>query len=660
MTYAAEEIRVWTAPDGSRAVIQHLPATATKEEVEFALKIKNIVTGILWDSIDLALKEAAAGKKAIQNVEAARAQPVEPVYEFCGKPFDGRQMEKLMSGLVDFGSALEGPDGRQAGEKSVFVCRGAIFFRIEQSEGGTTIFGTPLNKPSILRLLPADDTSVDVRQYRNSADYVAMTQGYLACSRDKGFFIATPVVISPDRMQMDFVLAPVSSGKEELIDFFIDKRFEKVSEGISEVIPERKEIAAVFDRGSVNFVPLRRGRKPVPGVDGKLAITIGAAKSGNAGDGANKGNIDYRERTQFQVVAQGTIIAELTPSRVGGPGIDVLGKEIAVDDVREIAFKAGENVTVEERDGRQVYLSDIAGVAILTEDGVTVSPELKVKGDVGPETGNLHFGKNIIVEGIVTAGYTIVCGGDLEIHGNVENGAKIECKGRLNIRKGLFGQNTRCVARGDANIGFLQNSVLRVGGNLTVESYVYNSQVFCEGELQVRGVRVMGEDRGAVIGGQVCSMKSMTVHSAGSPTVKTELLSGVDPEAQATLKEAKNAEPVLARKIQTLQSSLGVNLQDPDAIEKLRSMPSAYRARLKERIGDLKKLIHNRDAIVCALPQLERKAFSPELEKLAISIRNQLVPDVAIRIGNAFTLRVQAGERLKFKLDEGRIVEIGG
>jgi uncharacterized protein (DUF342 family) len=660
VTYNAEDVRVWAAPDGSRAVIQYLPAAATRQDVEFALQAENVVAGIQWDNVDRALKEAAASQKAVQNVEVARAQATEPVFEFCGKPFDGREMEKLVAGLVDFGSALEGPDGRQAGEKSVFVCRGMTFLRIEQGEGGATIFGTPLNKAPLLRLLPADDASVGVRKYPNSSDYVAMINGYLACSRDKGFFIANPVVISPDRMRMDFVLAPVSSGKEELIDFFFDKRFEKASESISEVTPDRKEIAPIIDGDSVRIISLRRGRKPVPGRDGRLDLNIGAVQSEHTGDGKNNGKIDYRERTPFHEVAQGTIIAELTLSLMSSPGMDVLGKEIAVDPVHDIAFEAGENVTVVEKSGRLYYSSAIAGVAILTEDGVSVSPELKIQGDVGPETGNIHFGKNIIVEGIVTAGYTIVCGGDLEIHGNVENGAKIECKGRLTIRNGLFGQSTRCIVRGDANIGFLQNSVLRVGGNLTVDSYIYNSQVFCEGELLVRGARVTGEDRGAVIGGQVCSMKSMTVHSAGSPSVKTELLSGVDPDAQAALTQAKSAEPILARKIQTLQSSLGVNLQDPNAIEKLRSMPPAFRARLKERINELKKLIHNRDAIVSALPQLERKAFSPELEKLAISIKNQLVPDVAIRIGNAFTLRVQEGERLKFKVDEGRIVEIGG
>lgn len=659
MTFAADEISIWVAPDGSRAVIQHLPAAATREDVKFALLTMKVVSGILWDPIDRALKEASASKAPVQNIEAAKAQAAEPVYELCGNSYDGKGMEKLTAGLVEFGLSLGGTEeGRAAKAKGVFVKRGETFLRMEQSEEGTTIFGTPLEKTPILRFPAADNATIGVRKYHYSIDYVSLISGYLACSGNKVLFIADPIIISPDKMKMDFILAPVFSRKEELLDLFYDKLFENVSNVISEAVPERKEIASIIDRGMVSIMPLRYGRKPVPGIEGRLDFFIGVAKPGNTGDGKNNEKIDYRERTPFHEIAQGTTIAELILSRPGVPGMDVLGAELPVDPVHEIAFEAGENVTVVKKADRLLYIAVISGVAILTEAGVTVKPELTIQGDVGPETGNLHFGKNIIVGGIITGGYTVVCGGDLEIHDNVENGAIIECKGKLTIKKGLLGQSTRCTVRGDATVGFVQESALRVGGNLTVESYIYNSQVFCRGELLVRGIMVTGEDRGAVIGGQVCSMKSMTVHSVGSPAVKTELLSGVDSETLVALKEAKNAEPVLARKIQMMQSSLGINIHDPAVIENLRSMPSVFRNKLKERIGELKHLIRNHDAIIRALPQLEQNSFSPDAEKLSIKIQYHFTPDVLIRIGNAVKLCMKASDRIKFRIDEGRIVTL--
>lgn len=661
MTSVSDDIRVWAAPDGSRAVIQHLSAVATREDVKFALLEKKVVSGILWDNIDRAMKDASASRAPVQNIEAARAQAAEPVYDLCGNPYDRNGMEKLVAGLVDFGVSLGGPqEGRAAEAKGVFVSRRGTFLRMEQGAEGTTIFGTPLKKPPLLRFPAADSATISVRKYHDSIDYIALISGYLACSCDKGLFIADPIIISPDKMKMDFMLAPVFSGKEELIDFFFNKRFENDTELLSDVVPERKEIATIIERGPVSIIPLHCGRKPLPGIEGKLDFFIGVTQSGDTGVGKDSRKIDYRERTPFHEVTQGTTIAELILSRPGVPGRDVLGAELPVDPVHEVHFEAGKNVTVVNKDGRLFCIAAISGVAILTGEGVTVSPELKIQGDVGPETGNLHLGKSvaIVVGGIVTGGYKIVCGGNLEIHGHVENGAIIECKGKLTIKKGLLGLNTQCVVHGDAYIGFIQESVLRVGGNLTVESYIYNSKVLCRGELLVRGTSVTGEDRGAVIGGQVCSMASMTLHSVGSPAVKTELLSGVDSETLAALKEAKIAEPVLARKIQMLQSSLGVNIHDPSVVEKLRSMPLLVRSKLKERIGELKHLIINHDAIANALPLLEKKAFSPDAEKLSIKIQNRLTPDVLFRIGNAVKLCMKSGYRIKFKMDEGRIVEL--
>ena len=655
MTSASEEIRVWTAPDGSRAVIQYLPAAATREEVKLSLLERNVVSGVLWDNIDRALKEASVSQAPVQNIEAAKALAAGPVYELRGFSFDDKGMEKLVAGLVDFGGSLgDHSTGRAIEAKGVFVNRGETFIRIEQGAEGTTLFGTSLKNSPILRFPAADSDTIGVRKYNAAVDYIALIAGYLACSDNKDLFIVDPVIISQDKMKMDFMLAPVLYGKEELVDFFFDKQSGNDAEFLSDVVPERKEIAAIIDHGPVSIVPIRCGRKPVPGIEGRLDFSIGAVLK----EDVSNGKIDFRERSPFHEVAQGTTIAELILSRAGVPGRDVLGNEIPVNPVHEIAFEAGENVTVEKKGDRLLYIAAIAGVAILTEEGVTVSPELKIQGDIGPETGNLRLGKNIVIGGMVTGGYTVVCGGDLEIHGNVENGAIIECKGKLTIKNGLLGLNTRCVAQGDAIVGFVQESVLRVGGDLTVESYIYNSHVLCRGELLVRGARITGEERGAVIGGHVCSMKSMTVHSAGSNAVKTELLTGVDSETLEALNEIKNAGPVLAKKIQMLQSSLGVNIHDPAVVEKLRLMPAAFKNNIKARIGELKRLILNHDAIIRAIPQLEQKAFSPDVEKLSIKIQYHLTPDVLLRIGNVVRLCMEASGRIKFRIDEGRIVAI--
>jgi len=57
----------------------------------------------------------------------------------------------------------------------------------------------------------------------------------------------------------------------------------------------------------------------------------------------------------------------------GHPGVDALGSAIAVAAVHDVAFKAGENVLVENRDGILLYFSAIEGLRFCLKTGLMYS-----------------------------------------------------------------------------------------------------------------------------------------------------------------------------------------------------------------------------------------------------------------------------------------------
>ncbi len=457
-------------------------------------------------------------------------------------------------------------------------------------------------------------------------------------------------------MEMRFLLAPVTSGQESLIEAFFDTVFSYNQDEIVKTLPkmERKDLVALINSGKIKRKVVRLGVPPVPEKNARLEIKVGKFQQSQKNGISDK--VDYKENSPFIEVEEGTIIVEKSLAKEGKPGINVFGDELPVNQAMDVEFRVGDNILTKEKYGIIVYIAEITGILDLRDNSARVSEKLHIPGDVCQETGNLYYSKDTVINGDVTGGFKVECGGKLLIKKNIDNGAFISCKSDLTVKQGILGEKTEVTVEGNAEIGFIQNSNIKIKGNLHVKNYIYNSNVFCGGRLNVDGRTIFGGMRGSVVGGRVNSMGSMDLHSIGSSATKTVLICGADIEKKKILEKLKEVVPILTRKITSIQGSLGIDLTTVDIQEKLKSLPPFRRKRVKQILLQLREITMQRTQTLNKIPDLESKAISPDLTELIVRIRRHLIPDVSVQIGTNMKL-IQTDEyNLNFFLKDNHLV----
>ncbi|MEW5763089.1 MAG: FapA family protein [Bacillota bacterium] len=142
-------------------------------------------------------------------------------------------------------------------------------------------------------------------------------------------------------------------------------------------------------------------------------------------------------------VEPGTTLAVKKPGKPGKPGVSIGGRVLAPRPPRTVELVAGRGAELGP-DGNTV-VAQIAGRPCVEErDAVyvfTVNPVLVCTGDVAVATGGVHFR------------------GDLEVHGNILDGASVYAAGSAEIR------------------GFASYARIAVGGNLSIGGNVFASTI---------------------------------------------------------------------------------------------------------------------------------------------------------------------------------------
>jgi uncharacterized protein (DUF342 family) len=651
-------ICLWVPADGSQAVIQSLLPGTSKSDIQASLSRMKVIAGIDWAKIDEALAKAGKTGAAVAQVIVATAEPPVAATWLCGTMLDNGVTD-IMPGLVAFGgNELAEAGGAKKKGTGAFVKRNEAFLKFEIISYGKNVFGghmkvRPASAPQY------DAATINLRENENGQEYIALLDGYLYAFRDAihgllRIAIRDALSLSSDRMVLSALIANVRTGRKDLVDFIIGKWFELRKGKTGEAPPERKMLEGLLDSGTAQSMVLSRGRMAIPGIPGRIDMRIAFGTPAGAIDSGEK--IDHHMRSPFHEIRKSAVIAECIPAKKGTSGEDALGNVIPVEDVKDAAFYAGLNVVTVSTGQCVRYESAIDGIAVMRDGMVDVLPDLRIAGDVGPETGNIGFSGPILIGGSVLSGYAVVCGGDMTVMGCIENGAIIECGGSLTVNGGLIGEKTVCSVKKEVKAGYVQDCNLRAAGNIVVKSYIYNSFVFSGQELRVEGEHVTSHDRGAVVGGQVGAMKSLTLHSAGSFVAKTELVSGIDLETEKLLIRVNQTEPVLARHIAVLQIQIGIDVHNPQATIQAFTQLPFLRDKMKDKVVELKKVVKERDQLIRARPELEKRAYAEDLSKVFVEIQHHCAPELLIRMGRATKMLRQKLECKKFMNIEGLVI----
>jgi uncharacterized protein (DUF342 family) len=210
-------------------------------------------------------------------------------------------------------------------------------------------------------------------------------------------------------------------------------------------------------------------------------------------------------------------------------------------------------------------IAEADGQVIVKDNRISVMSIYEVPGDVDFSTGNIDFVGTVTIRGDVKDGFKVYAGEDLIIQGVVE-AAELKAGGKLTIGGGLSGSDRAEVScQGDANIKYIRNARVEVGGNLTVGQAVMHSKVTVGKKITVAG------KKGVIVGGQVIAGEEVNAASMGSNfATPTEVIVGemvgVRDEVQKLENEIKTATENLEKTkkgmlfLKDLSTKMGGNL----------------------------------------------------------------------------------------------------
>lgn len=530
-----------------------------------------------------------------------------------------------------------------------FVERGKPFLQIEDSGQVGFMKGMKF------------DNSIHLNHLDDRVELVAKVSGYIVKNAQTEIQILEPFILNDDKSEGAFAFLPVVYGKDNLVHEF----FKVLNSSNQELIPDdivkvhSDYIRDILKVAKLQTLVVQRGTLVKPAKKGKIKWFFDHTEVPSRVDAQQ--NVDYNSLTCYHEITKGDLIAELILPVDGKAGLDIFGEVILAGRAEEISLEVGNNIAEEnsEINGRGVikYIAKESGALTLKYGSISVDKELLIHGDVSVKSESVVVNGdiNIVIDGDVNSGYEVATGGNVTVKGSLNPSSKVACGKNLIIKHGLFGKKTVVTCEGDAEIGFIQDSGIVVKGELLVNKYVYNSDVYCGRNITVAGSGHHEQKRGVVIGGMLNSFESIKIHSAGSGAVFTNVQCGVNMLKKESLDKMSFVYRTVLKKIIEIETSIGFNLQDDNIVDIIKSYSADKRKNLKESLDFLKKLKLKQRQISEKIEEFKCLVYYDDMEELSIKVDSFVLPVTIMKIGK-YIKKVEAKQLGSlFKLRDGKI-----
>lgn len=325
----------------------------------------------------------------------------------------------------------------------------------------------------------------------------------------------------------------------------------------------------------------------------------------HAGKINEDGSIDFRDRGGIPHVEEGTLLAEKINPEYGPPGMDVFGKQILMDRPDDLIFSAGPGSRLAE-DGTRIYAAASGQPHLDALGNVSVYPEFQIKGDLGFETGHVHFDGNVIVNGMVKEGFKVKCA---SLTAKEIRGAEIDITGDLNVSLGIV--DTELVkVKGSVQAKFIHNSKINAFGDLIVQKEIIDSKICLSGACI--------NDGGLIINSTISAKLGISAGTIGNPKSKPSILTvGVDEQINLLVNEIDSKIHMNKTAIQTFETEIS-QLEEED--RSLHGIISKY-AHVQDRAQlEMKHIKEKTDALKTS----GRTTPDDELLKAARKTKNDM------------------------------------
>jgi len=330
-------------------------------------------------------------------------------------------------------------------------------------------------------------------------------------------------------------------------------------------------------------IVIARGREAVPGSMETMECLF-AADRGRPWKQLDGGQIDLRELNYIQNRRAGDLLTRIKKAIPSVDGFDVRGNIIEAEPMKPGSFFSAGHGVSETNEG---LVAEIDGNVRLLQDSVVMEQFIQVE-NVDYSVGNIDFDGSVLVTGMIADGFTVRASSDLHVRKTVGR-VYLEAGGDLIINGGLVGDGEgNCKVGGNLFIGFLENSAVKIGGDLLVTEAILHSNIEVGGNVN------LNQGRGEIIGGVAMVGGSISCRRIGASRAgQTRIYVGCPPEQLkafqnrgAELKTLQEEVENLSRQIDFLRSKSNQDLQ---RISNLAALIAGRRKNLREGALEFEK-----------------------------------------------------------------------
>ncbi len=472
-------------------------------------------------------------------------------------------------------------------------------------------------------------------------EFSAEQYGFVHLQENK-LTLCPPIRISNDLLSVEWLVPARHPGgvSREMLDFWLKDN------GVSvETVANLDDLINRVNNGcpETQIYTIASGQAPVPGVDGRIEWQVKIGRT--FGKKLRDGRFDFRERNYVVNVKKNQLVANLQPAVDGIPGSDVKGRLLDVVDGKPMQLIPGKNITKKQAGLDVHYVANIDGGLHYHGNKVSVARLMILPEGVNYQTGNINFIGDVLVQGSVISGFSIIAEGDVTVTDNVESGSIITAQGDIVVGKSIFGKQTNVTAGGDLRAQSVHEATVAAGKDIVLGGYAFHARLRAGGHIQVENG---GEKHvGCIMGGEAWATAGIDMYIAGtSAWGHTELLVGISPEQLEKLEGLQKSIESKNTNVRNILDYFGLTSIDLNAIrvkieeaEGIQKKTMALRAKHLAIVGKyLQQLLAEREH---AMEQV-----GPVPDNVEIKIREKAFPNVAIKIG---------GKKQKLKLEFGPV-----
>jgi len=322
---------------------------------------------------------------------------------------------------------------------------------------------------------------------------------------------------------------------------------------------------------------IAEGKAPLKGREGNIAyffdtdyLKVGAV--------SESGAIDFKNRGEIPYVSEGTILAEITQAVPGKNGKDIFGRDLLVQEVKQVFLKC-EHGTALSEDGKKAVATANGQPKLSFGNRLHVLTEIVIPGDVSYETGHVDFEGNVIIRGGVHNDFHVK---GANITAEEVFAAHIIAKGDLIVKNGITGATLD--VEGNIKAKFINKSTIKAYGNVVADREIIDCTIQTSGTCVV--------SHGKIVSSHISAKQGIEAQDIGTEISKPcHLKIGVDDHINHEIElidEKINEQQAILNNLEIKMKEL--DIQDK-AVRKTISVLAHVQDRSQLELKDLSKLL---------------------------------------------------------------------